>query len=47
MFKNYFKRGALMLGAAAVAASAYAGGYVDVSRHYMKDLNYYMGGWQG
>lgn len=47
MFKNYLKRGALMLGAAAVAASAYAGGYVDVSRHYMKDLNYYMGGWQG
>lgn len=47
MQKNYFKRSALMLGAAAVAASAYAGAYVDVSRHYMKDLNYYMGGWQG
>lgn len=46
MLHNYFKRGTLLLGAAAVAAAASAGDYVDVTRHYITDPTY-MPGWQG
>ena len=47
MLKNYFKSGMMLLAASAIAASASAGDFVDVSRKYMKDLNWYTSGWQG
>ena len=46
MLKNYVKRSALLLGAAVVAASAYAGAYVDVTHQYLKDPTF-IPGWQG
>lgn len=46
MLKNYFKRSAMLLGAAAVAASAYAGAYVDVTQDYIKDAAF-TPGWRG
>lgn len=46
MLKNYMKRSAMLLGAAAVAASAYAGAYVDVTRQYLQDPTF-IPGWQG
>lgn len=46
MVKHYIKRSALLLGAAAVAASASAGAYRDVTGQYVNDPAY-LPGWQG
>lgn len=47
MLKNYIKRSAMLLGAAAVLTTASAqGSYVDVTHTYMKEAAY-LPGWQG
>lgn len=46
MVKHYIKRSALLLGAAAIAASASAGAYRDVTGQYVTDPAY-LPGWQG
>lgn len=47
MVKDYMKRGSMLLGAAVIAMSAFAGGhYVDVTHKYLKDAAY-LPAWQG
>lgn len=46
MQKNYFKRGLMLLGAAAMTASAYAGAYVDVTAKYIAEPTF-TPGWRG
>ena len=46
MVKHYIKRSALLLGAVAVAASASAGAYRDVTGQYITNPSF-LAGWQG
>lgn len=46
MLKVYMKRSLMLLGAAAVVATAYAGAYRDVTAQYIQNHNF-AGGWQG
>lgn len=46
MLKNYINRSLMLLGAAAVVATAQAGAYRDVTAQFITNHNY-AGGWQG
>ena len=46
MLNNYMKRSLMLLGAAAVVATANAGAYRDVTAEYIENHNF-AGGWQG
>lgn len=46
MKKNYLFRGMMLLGAAALATSAYAGAYVDVTAKYIQEPTF-TPGWRG
>ena len=46
MQKNYMKRSLMLLGVAALSASAFADTYVDITSQYIKDPTF-VPGWQG
>lgn len=46
MLNNYMKRSLMLLGAAALVATANAGAYRDVTAQYITNHNY-AGGWKG